>query len=218
MKPLQAGLRIRAQRGQSLVETVIVIPVFGVFLLGLFQAVLFYHAKSIVDYAALQAARSGATHFAEKSAMQTGLARGLLPLYAHKPTANEADQAYWKAWGDVKAGAARIEVISPTKAAFNDWKVKQYDGVEAIPNDSLPYRGSKRGGSSGLTVQEANILKIRVTYRYPLIVPVIDCWLGSIDLVRSAVKGHKVCSMKIVAQAIVRMQTPIRDSSLLAGG
>lgn len=218
MRGRQPRARLRTQRGQSLAETVIVIPVFGVFLLGLFQAILFYHAKSVVDYAALQAARSGATHFAEKNAMQIGLARGLMPLYAHKPTANEADMAYGKAWADVKTGAARIEVISPTKAAFNDWKVKQYDGVEAIPNDSLPFRGNKRGGSSGLTVQDANILKIRVTYRYPLIVPVVDCWLGSIDPVRSAVRGHKVCSMKIVAQAIVRMQTPIRDSSLLAGG
>jgi hypothetical protein len=189
--------------------------VFGVLLLGIFQAILFYRAKAVVDYAALQAARSGAVHFAEKSAMQDGMLRGLLPLYAHEPGKAEIFEAYAKAKVDLLTGAANIDIISPTQRAFDDWKEKQFDGVEAIPNDSLPFRGDAVGGS-GLTVQDANVLKIRVTYKYPLIVPVIDRMIGTLDPARSLAKGHKVYSLSIESQAIVRMQTPIRDRNLLA--
>lgn len=212
--------RRRPQRGQSLVEAIVVIPVFGVFLLGIFQAVLFYRAKAVVDYAALQAARRGATHFAQKKAMYKGLTAGLMPLYAHKPTNAGALKAYGKAWLDIYVGqAAQIQIISPTKAMFDAWKETQYDGVEAIPNDSLPFRGSEV--KAGVTVQDANLLKIRVTYKYPLIVPVIDRIIGDLDRVRSAatcLEGdcYNVYSLKIESQAIVRMQTPIRDRGLLA--
>lgn len=206
----------RRQRGQSLVETLVVIPVFGVLLLGIFQAVLFYRAKAVVDYAALEAARSGATQFAEMDALRAGLVRGLLPLYSHSPDNAGLAKAYLDAQVDVRAGAADIDVISPTRAAFDDWKVKQFDGTEAIPNDSLPFRAAGTGSRSGMTVQDANLLKIRVTYRYPLIVPLIDHLIGTLDPIRSLAKGREVYSLSIESQAIVRMQTPIRDRNLLA--
>ncbi|TDN57485.1 TadE/TadG family type IV pilus assembly protein, partial [Halothiobacillus neapolitanus] len=38
------------QRGQGLVEAVIVLPVFGLFLLGIFQGILLYRAKTTLDY------------------------------------------------------------------------------------------------------------------------------------------------------------------------
>ncbi|PKM03862.1 MAG: pilus assembly protein TadE [Gammaproteobacteria bacterium HGW-Gammaproteobacteria-6] len=206
----------RTQHGQSLIETVVVIPVFGALLLGIFQMGLFYRAKAVVDYAALEAARSGAIQFADMDAMRAGLVRGVMPLYAHQASNSAVVEAFLKAQLDVRAGAGSIEIISPTQAAFDDWKVKQFDGVEAIPNDSLSFRSDRVGARSGLTVQDANLLKIRVTYRYPLIVPVIDRMIGTLDPVRSAVSGHAVYSLRIVAQATVPMQTPIRERRLLA--
>lgn len=110
---------------------------------------------------------------------------------------------------------AHITIVSPTQAAFNDWKEAQYDGVAAIPNDSLPFRGSTIGSRSGMTVHDANVLKISVTYKYPLIVPLIDRMIGTVDAVRTATEGHAVYSLSIASQAIVRMQTPIRDPSPL---
>lgn len=204
----------RRQRGQSMIETVVVIPVFGALLLGIFQMGLFYRAKAVVDYAALEAARSGATQFAEMDAMRTGLARGLMPLYAHDASNSAVATAFLKARVDI-AGAASIQIVSPTQAAFDDWKVKQFDGVEAIPNDSLSFRSDRVGARSGLTVQDANLLKIRVSYSYPLIVPVIDRMIGTRDPLRSAARGHAVYSLNIVAQATVPMQTPIRERRLL---
>lgn len=209
----------RRARGQSLIEFVVCIVVLGPLLLGMFQAILLYRAKTVLDYATLQAARSGATNSAQMSAMCQGLAGGLTPLYTHQASATALLTAYGLARADACVGnAAQITIISPTQAAFSDWKETQYDGVTAIPNDSLPYRGSKVGTRSGMTVQDANMLKISVTYKYPLVVPVIDRMIGTIDAVRTAAEGHTVYSLSIASQATVRMQTPIRDANLLPTG
>lgn len=206
----------RRMRGQSLIEFVVCIVVLGPLLLGMFQAILLYRAKTVLDYAALQAARNGATNSAQVTAMCRGLAGGLTPLYTHQASATALLTAYAAADADACLGkAAQITIISPTQAAFSDWKETQYDGVAAIPNDSLPYRGSKVGARSGMTVQDANVLKISVTYKYPLVVPVIDRMIGTFDVVRSATQGHAVYSLNIASQAIVRMQSPIRDASQL---
>jgi hypothetical protein len=209
----------RRQRGQGLIEFIITVAVLGPLLLGIFQAILLYRAKTVLDYAALQAARSGSTHFAETGPMCQGLAKGLMPLYAHDASVAGVAAAYATADADICLGkAGTIRVVSPTRAAFDDWKEPQYDGVEAIPNDSLAYRGDRVGAGSGMTVQDANVLKISVTYRYPLIVPLIDRFIGRFDAVRSAAEGHTVYSLQMTAQAIVRMQTPIRDRGLLSDG
>jgi hypothetical protein len=207
---------MRRQRGQGMVEFVVTVAVLGPLLLGIFQAILLYRAKTVLDYATLQAARKGATNFAQVSTMCSGLAGGLAPLYAHTATASEISVAYLKADTDAcVGGAAKITIVSPTQAAFADWKEPQYDGVMAIPNDSLPYRSGLAGSRSGLSVQDANILKISVNYKYPLIVPLIDRMIGTLDVVRTAAKGHTVYSLNLVSQASVRMQTPIRDPSQL---
>ncbi len=213
----------RHQRGQSLIETCVVITVFGTLLLGIFQAILFYRAKTVVDYAALQAARSGATNFAEKDAMKVGLARGLMPLYASESGNAGLADAYAKALIAVHNPlSTHIDIISPTRAVFDEFKTAQFDGSEGIPNDSLAFRPDTPG-ASGLSVQDANILKIRVVYGYKMIVPVVDKIV--VGIFRKAFyKGLSVQEvamlesgrLPIVAQAIVRMQTPILDRNLLA--
>lgn len=211
------------QGGQSLIEAVVVIAVFGTLLLGIFQTILFYRAKTIVDYAALEAARSGATNFAEKEPMRLGLLRGLMPMYTHSPDNDGLADGYAETLVAVHNPlVTQIDVISPTQAAFDDLKVRQFDGSEAIPNDSLAFRSSA-AGASGLSVQDANILKIRVVYGYKMIVPVIDKIV--IGLFRSAfykdMSAQEIAMLEsgrlpIVSQATVRMQTPLRDRSLLA--
>ena len=215
--------RRHRQRGQAVIETAVVILVFGVFLLGILQMILFYRVKSTVDYAALEAARNGATHYAKMSAMRVGLARGLMPLYAHKATKGAATKAYGEAF--IAANnplVTDIDVISPTKAAFADWKERQFDGVQAIPNDTLLFRSRSPGASSGLTVQDANVLKIRVVYGYKMIVPVIDKIVIAIfrEGFYKGMSPQEIAMLEsgrlpIVSQAVVRMQTPIRDPAVL---
>ena len=157
------------QHGQSLTEFLIAMFAFGFLLLGLFQAILFYRAKATVDYAAMEAARSGAVHGATMSSMREGMARGLTPLLAigsGDPGKASTLLAFEKAKLVTVPLHAAIKVISPTTRAYSDFKEDQGDGTMALPNDSLNYR-STSPGSSGMSVQDANILKIQVTYHYP---------------------------------------------------
>ncbi|MHB1532291.1 ATPase, T2SS/T4P/T4SS family [Acidithiobacillus sp.] len=59
--------------------------------------------------------------------------------------------------------------------AFADFKEKTRDNsgqwVEAIPNDYLGYRQTSLGASSGLNIQDATLLQIRVTYVHPRVMP-----------------------------------------------
>ena len=211
------------QRGQSLLEACVVIGVFGTLLLGILQSVLFYQAKTVVDYAALQAARSGATNFAEMGSMRVGLARGLMPLYTFQAGPVGAAKGYAKAYLAARNPlTSEITIISPTRAAFDDHQQAEFDGVKAIPNDSLMFRSSAPG-ASGLSVQDANILKIRVVYGYKMVVPVIDkIVLGVFRAAHySGMSAKEILMLEsgelpIVAQAVVRMQTPFRDRDLLA--
>lgn len=209
---------LRYQRGQSLTEFIIATAAFGLLLLALLQAILFYRAKTTIDYAALETARSGALHGIDKAAMQTGFARGLAPLYATataSPDKAGAAEAFLKARAAVVAFGS-ITVISPTTSAFDDFKESQYDGTMALPNDTLNFRATNVGGRSGISVQDANILKIQISFRYPLIVPIIDHIIGTLDVERTALEGHTVYSMPIVSGATVRMQSPVTNRSNLA--
>ncbi len=219
----------RHLRGQSLVEFLIVVPIFLFLVLAIFQMVLVYRAKTTLDYAALEAARMGAVKGAEMGAMKRGLIRGLMPLYATSPGTGGAATAWGRAKADIDLGrAATIEIISPTRRAWNDHKERQYDRRYALPNDSLAFR-DRRVGSSGMNVQDANILKIKVTYHYPLIVPFVDRVLrGDSDYVKPSgfIDPAKVkmsnrfgiwshYRIPIESYAIVRMQTPIYDQNRL---
>ncbi len=206
------------QRGQSITEFLVAMFGLGFLLLGIMQTILLYRAKTLVDYAAQEAARAGAVSGVDKSKMTTGFIRGMVPLYM----TGSADRtgtlaAIARAKAGFLLGDGSIKVISPTPTAFNDWKELQFDGKQAIPNDSLYFRPSTV--RNGLTVQDANILKIQVTYKYRLIVPVIDrvigALLGTKDLVNTVAEGHDVYYIPIVAQATVRMQSPIYNADNL---
>lgn len=218
------------QRGQSLPEFLIVVPVFIFLVLLIFQLVLVYRAKTTLDYATLMAARAGAVGNAKIDEMKNGLARGLTPLYATETGVAGLTEAFIKAKLDMIPNA-QIDIISPTKASWNEFKEKQYDGREALPNDNLAFRDHEIG-ASGVSVQDANILKIRVTYDYPLIVPFVDQVMrGKSDYVKSSgfldpgnvdmkspwasgpILNHHF-RIPLESYAIVRMQTPIYESEL----
>ncbi|MGX9721510.1 TadE/TadG family type IV pilus assembly protein [Stenotrophomonas acidaminiphila] len=216
----------RRQSGQSLVEFCIVVPAFLFLILVTFQLVLIYRAKTTLDYAAFQAARAGAVNGADHARMRSALAFGLTPLLTTSPDAAGVARARARAELETRA-FADIEVIAPTRAAFNEFRERQYDGRYALPNDSLAFRDNRVGGSQ-VSVQDANLLKIKVTYRLPLIVPFADRVIAGLSslltegesyrpasmLIEEPVSGHR--RLPIESYAVVRMQTPIHDSSRLA--
>ncbi|KGM56723.1 hypothetical protein N799_02200 [Lysobacter arseniciresistens ZS79] len=219
VRGMPAGVR-RAQHGQSLLEFVIVVPAFLFLLLAVFQFMLIYRAKATLDYAALEAARSGAVHGADRGEIRQGLTRGLTPLYVDSPGLAGVAEGAVKARADVLA-YTDVEIVSPTRRAWNEFAEVQWDGKRALPNDNLAFRDT-RVGSSGVSVQDANILKIRVRYCYPMIVPFVDRVIGGLsalitegDTWRESLRcsvGH-YSRIRLESYAIVRMQSPIDNPS-----
>lgn len=214
------GAGRRSQRGQSLLEFVIVVPAFLFLLLAVFQFMLIYRAKATLDYATLEAARSGAVHGANLGEIRQGLTRGLTPIYVDSPGLAGVAEGALKARADVLL-YSDIEIVSPTRQAWNEFAEVQWNGRRALPNDSLAFRNT-RVGASGLSVQDANILKIRVRYCYPMIVPFVDLVIqGGSALISGGDTWREElrCSiseqsrLRLESYAIVRMQSPIEDAS-----
>ena len=213
-------------------EFIIVLPVLLTLILGGFQFALLYNAKITLNYAAFQAARTGAVTNGHIGLMENALARGMAPLYTHCDKAEEVRRARDHVREEIKAGFAKIDIINPPLSAFNDSTSFRSGTDKIIPNDNLMFRVSNAGTASGLSIQDANLLKIRVTYCYPMYVPYIDRILTRIMTQPTDPDDCPECRnlypdgggtfengclvndrFPINAQAIVRMQS---DSSLEA--
>lgn len=206
--------------GQSMVEFIIVAPVVLFMILFVVQAVMLYRIKATLDYAALEAARAGAVSGVDRGRMREGLARGMTPLFTHGKDLAALEGGYFRARADMLVHSS-IDVISPTRAAWGEYREKQHNGRDALPNDNLAFR-SEHVGSSGVNVQDANILKIRVTYRAPLVVPFVGLVLGgrSAYLESGTFEGTPISRLTgrlpIESYAIVRMQSPVYERDNLA--
>lgn len=207
-----------------MVELLIAAPVVFFMILMIVQMVLLYRIKSTLDYAALMTARAGAVSGLKRGDMNAAFAKGMMPLYAHKTGMAELETAYAKARADLLL-FGDITVVNPTRAAWNEFKERQYNGQYALPNDSLAYR-SHAVGSSGVNVQDANLLKVKVTYDAPLVVPFVGWVMGgkSQYLKAGTFESSPLTTLtrrlRIESYAIVRMQSPVYESQsdMLAGG
>lgn len=238
-------VRVLASRsGQGMVELLIVIPVMLLLIMGTIQVALIYHAKTTLNYAAFEAVRAGTLHCDKKfqdrfngcvsdvgqfAAVQEGLARGLAPLYSYyEPDSNHRKEMKSPALNQVEGfqkgrnriyaemssslDLVRIERLNPTEKAFVDFAV---GGV--IPNDNLMFRSSSSAGGSEMSLQDANILHIRITYWYPLFVPFVNKLIFRQFVCGGETGGRwsldPVCNandprIPLTATAVMRMQVP----------
>ena len=231
------------QRGQSATEFLVVFPAVIFLVFGIIQLALLYQGRSTLNYATMLAARAGALHNGDMGEMRNALARGLAPMFASKATTTGYAEALAKAHIETAAlsNMTKIEILNPTKEALDDFGRPRLDGQAGteLPNDTLNYRTATPGGKSKISVQDANLLHVRVTYCYRLIVPIIDRMLhsamngGSIDATgmsnpfgigsapilascfNPALKGPRI---QIRSEAIVRMQTPFYRANIAGGG
>lgn len=189
----------RRAAGMSLLETLIALPILLMFGLGALQAALVLQARHALNFALLEAARSGSVEHASPDAIRAGLARGLLPwLYGaadlNEYASNLARASLHLAQGE-GSGWLIIDQLSPTPESFDDWAEparnangELIDGLREIPNDNLSARSAtaqpasgvsgRRGNEaigmvSGQTLTDANLLRIRLDYGVPLLVPVV---------------------------------------------
>jgi hypothetical protein len=171
-------VRRRHERGQGLVEFVIVLPILIFLIMGIVQFTLLYQVKSLLDHAAFLAARAGALDHGQTggvNGINQGFAAGLTPLFNHGTSVTDILTARAKAEIEtLDPRITQITIVSPTPQMVNDFGIARLDGGRGkeIPNDSLQYRATTPGASSNVSIQDANLLKLQVTYCARLIVPI----------------------------------------------
>ena len=221
----------RQNKGQSMVEFIIVTPIVLLLLFGGLQFAFLYHAKTLLNYAAFEAARTGAVSNARVSEMENAFARSMAAIHTHNPTSDDVMCAREIVYKEIESGFVRIKVINPDPASniFTELDDGSVDGDLVIPNNNLMYRSAV--STTGLSIQDANLLKIRVSYCYPLYVPYINRVLGIMltnvespscpgctGSFTSTGSFERACldngRFPLHAQAIVRMQSPAMLSAV----
>lgn len=166
------------QRGATMTEFVVVGPILTLLGLAVLQYGLLFFAKNQVNHATFMAARAGATANADLGVTRRQFARAVIPLYGGGSDTAALARAYAKGSADVAVNT-RIELLNPTRESFDDWNDAELQnrvgkGRRVIPNHGLAFRAPDAiGARSGQNIQDANLLKIRVTYGYEPKVPLI---------------------------------------------
>ena len=179
-RPLPACLPRRThQRGSAMIEFAVVGPLIAMLGLGLLQYGMLFFAKNQINYATFMVGRAGSVGHADLGAVQQAYVRALAPMYGGGETLAEVAEAAVKAGADI-AGNLRIELLNPTKESFNDWndptlqELLKTGARRVIPNSALATRGLKIGSSSGQSLQDANLLKIKITHGYLPKIPFVS--------------------------------------------
>ena len=211
----------RRQRGAAIIETVVALPVLLALILGTIQFGLIYEAKATLNHAALQAARAGAVSNAQPAAIRSGLARGLVPLYSPESSMQGVAATLARIEASLPTDA-RVRILNPTREAFEDF-AEEVDGIREIPNDRLHARSTSAGAQSGMNIQDANLLRVEITYGYELHVPLVNWFIsrlllstrraGSLDAFEVSLLRRT--RLPIVATSTVRMQSPVRLSDAM---
>lgn len=170
------------QRGATLVEATVVLPLLLLMALSIVQAALLFYARSVLTFATAEAARAGAVAHADPAVMAAALRRAMLVYYGGGRDAAEVLASAVRAQADLHAMALRIEVLSPTAASFADYNSPQRQrhwgtATRVIPNSALDELGCPRDrpacnadptrNASGQTLADANLLKLRITFGVP---------------------------------------------------
>lgn len=160
------------QCGAAMVEFVIIGPIITTLGLAVLQYSLMFFAKGQINHATFMAARAGSVAHANMDSIKTAYKKALIPLYGGGQNTEELATTYAKVVADLEPNTLRIEVLNPTKESFDDYATDatlngQYN-ARAIPNSGLALKSNLDaiGASSGQTLQDANLLKLRITHGY----------------------------------------------------
>jgi hypothetical protein len=220
------------QRGASMVEFVVVYPVMTLMGLAMVQYAMAYNAKSLLNHASFMAARAGSTGHAQLTAIQRGMVSAMVPLYGGGRNAAELAQARARAEADV-AQHTQIEILNPTQESFQDWNAPGLQQMletgrkRVIPNGAHHYGNARDiGRNSGQSLQDANLLKLRITYGYKPKVPMVgQMYTSFLRLLRTNEEGSfhntllEAKRIPMVTHITVRMQShAIEDVNVSSPG
>lgn len=144
--------------------------------LGMLQLALLVTDNHHIDHAAFQAARRAAMAGGDPALARRAFAQASTVLFVDASqdmdaagAATRVARAYALALAD-QARYARLRIISPDPQAAADFAIRR-GGSRVIPNDGLEYRAAAAGRRSGMSIQQANVLRLEVVWCRPLIVP-----------------------------------------------
>lgn len=204
------------QAGVSMMETMLVMPIMLIIGFGIVHAGLVYQAQANLEYAALMAARVGAASSIDVAAMKD---EAEYRMRATTGVDGSDPDTVTQVRDDIT-----VTVINPTQQMFFSCGASPIDTNECVnPNRcEIPYFGmqfiSRTTACSGVSIQDANILRIRVSYTYNSRIP----FMNRIRLVGEGDRPAEEEGVTITAVATVRMQTPARltfdnQGSIVAG-
>ncbi len=215
--PLTHSLRPvhkKRQFGAAMAEFLVATPALLLLGLGGFQGVMAYNAKTVLDYATFEAARTGAVTHAQTAPMRETLGLRLAPVFGGDGSAKDAIAAITRASLDTQDKRyTKIKILNPTKQAFDDFGgPSPIPGVQEIQNSHLKYLPNTPGATSQVSIQDANLLKIKVTYGYRLTVPLISNVVTAALTVTDPKNAVYYAANRIPIQAVatVRMQSEAR--------
>jgi hypothetical protein len=156
-------------------------------LLGILQMALLVAGYHTISLAAAEAARAGSVDHARVATMRDAFADGLVPLLIDLTEIDARGGPLDRLVGAKGRAAleaveyASIERVSPTAGDFADHgRSNGEGGRRGIPNDALEFRSSTAGATDGHSIQQANLLRIRIRYCHALVVPLVDRLLPAV--------------------------------------
>lgn len=149
------------ETGAAIAETAITIMTFLLVILGIMQVTLVINAKFLVNYAAYCAARAGIVHNGDLKEMKRAAAMALTPFFASSKSLSSLGFGYLQA---LTSPALRVEILSPAPERFTDKYKKRF-----FP--TLQRYGEVENDKTWL---DENLLAVKVTYAYPLQIPLIN--------------------------------------------
>ncbi|GGX86241.1 OmpA family protein [Massilia dura] len=172
------------QRGAAVVELAVVGPLLTMLGLGSVQYSQLFFAKNTLDHAGFLAARAGSVGNAKMTAIGSAFKEGLIPMFGGGETPAELADALVKVEKALedpeRPNRYRIEMLNPTKEAFQDFNdpalqaLLKTQGKRVISNRSLGLKQNKMGPTSGQSWQDANLIKLRITYGVEPAVPIVS--------------------------------------------
>ncbi|MDQ6680634.1 MAG: pilus assembly protein, partial [Pseudomonadota bacterium] len=160
-----------------MIEFSIVGPIITLLGLAVLQYGMLFFAKNQINHAAFMAARAGATGNARMATVQTAYVKALIPLYGGGRSDSELAAAYAKAVADT-AGHLQVQILNPTTESFDDFNdpaLENRYGARAISNSGQAHRSPiDIKPASGQNIQDANLIKLRITHGYEPKVPLIN--------------------------------------------
>lgn len=190
--------------------------------LGMLQLALLMTDNHHIDHAAFLAARRAAMAGGDPDVARRAFAQASSLLFVDAAAEMDAAgaaakvaRAYALAVAD-QARFGRLRVTAPDPQAQADFAIRRGEG-RVIPNDGLEYRTAAAGRRSGISIQQANVLRIEVVWCRPLIVPFArELLLGALRTIDRD-PWHRYCyaagRVPVRSEGTSPMQSDFRVSS-----